>query len=244
MKSMIAKNTFDVGARLVGPAGAVFIVLTVLSSAPAAKTEIDQGWRESFPVDKANLTDTGRNMYFILQPGFRLKLEHGKDGLTVTVLTETKLVDGVRTRIVEEREIKDGVLVEVSRNYFAIDRTTHDVYYFGEDVDMYKNGKVSGHEGAWLSGVKGAKFGLMIPGKATGGDKYYQENAPGIARDRAEIVSTSEDFKVPAGTFKNCLHTRESSEIEPAVEDKWYAPNVGLIKEDNLVLVRVEKGAR
>ena len=244
MSSIIAKYTFNLGAHLASLAGAAFIVLAVLSSAPAAKNEIDKDWRESFPVKKTNLADTGRNTYFILEPGFRLHLEHGKDGLTISVLNETRLVDGVRTRIVEEREIKDGQLAEVSRNFFAIDRTTHDVYYFGEDVDIYENGKVSAHEGAWLSGVNGARFGLMIPGKPTGGDKYYQENAPGVARDRAEIVSTTEDFKVPAGTFKNCLHTRESSAIEQANEDKWYAPNVGLIKEDNLVLVRIEKDTR
>jgi hypothetical protein len=34
---------------------------------------------------------------------------------------------------------------------------------------MYKNGKVSGHEGAWLAGVNGARFGLMIPGKPSVG---------------------------------------------------------------------------
>ena len=243
MASMIGKYTLNTGARLASLAGAAFIVLAVLSSA-FARYEIDQDWRESFPVKKTNLADTGRNTYFILEPGFRLQLEHGKDALTITVLNETKLVDGVRTRIVEEREIKDGELVEVSRNFFAIDRTTHDVYYFGEEVDIYENGKVSKHEGAWLSGVKGARFGLMIPGKPINGDKYYQENAPGIARDRAEIVSTTEDFKVPADTFKNCLHTRESSAIEQANEDKWYAPNVGLIKEDNLVLVRVDRDSR
>jgi len=240
----IAPYTLKTRERLASLAGAAFIMFVVLSSAPAARTRVDKDWRESFPVKKSNLADAGRNTYFILEPGFRLHLEHEKDALTITVLNETRLVDGVRTRIVEEREIKDGQLVEVSRNFFAIDRTTNDVYYFGEDVDIYENGKVSSHEGAWLAGVKGARFGLMIPGKPIVGDKYYQENAPGIARDRAEIVGTTEDFKVPAGTFKNCLHTRETSAIEQANEDKWYAPNVGLIKEDNLVLVKVDKNTR
>jgi hypothetical protein len=241
---MIAKYALRTGAGLALLAIAASIVLAFFSSAPGAMNKVDKEWRESFPVNKTNLANTGRNTYFILEPGFRLHLEHQKDALTITVLNETRLVDGVKTRIVEEREIKDGRLVEVSRNFFAIDRTTHDVYYFGEEVDIYENGKVSSHEGAWLSGVKGARFGLMIPGKPMGGDKYYQENAPGVAMDRAEIVSTAEDFKVPAGAFKNCLHTRESSAIEAVTEDKWYAPNVGLIKEDNLLLVRAGKDTR
>jgi hypothetical protein len=35
------------------------------------------------------------------------------------VLDETKTVDGVETRIVEERETVNGKPIEVSRNYFA-----------------------------------------------------------------------------------------------------------------------------
>ena len=59
--------------------------------------------------------------------------------------------------------------------------------------------------------------------------------------DRAEIISTAEEFKVPAGTFKNCLHTRESSALESGSADKWYAPGVGMIKDANFVLVKIEK---
>jgi hypothetical protein len=201
-----------------------------------------QVWRDSFPVDKANLADTGRNPYFILEPGYRLTLANAKDTLIVTVLEDTKLVDGVKTRVVEERETKGGKLEEVSRNYFAIDKITSDLYYFGEDVDMYKDGKVSSHEGAWLAGVNGARFGLMIPGKPAVGARYYQENAPKVAMDRAEIISVTEESKVPAGVFKNCLHTRESSALEKGSEDKWYAPGVGLIKDEDFVLAKVEKG--
>ena len=43
-----------------------------------------QVWRNSFPVDKANLSDTGRNPYFILEPGYRLTLIH--DGDTGVIL--------------------------------------------------------------------------------------------------------------------------------------------------------------
>ena len=201
-----------------------------------------QGYRDTFTVDKANLTDTGRNTYFILEPGYRLVFQNGKDTLTVTVLGETKMVDGVRTRIVEERETEGGQLAEVSRNYFAIDRTTGDVYYFGEDVDEYKDGKVVGHGGAWLSGANGGRFGLMVPAKPRVGDRYYQEIAPKVAMDRAEVVSVTEEVKVPAGAFKGCLHTKESSAIEGGVEDKWYAPDVGLIKDADFVLAKIEKG--
>src|SRR4030095_6201749 len=100
-------------------------------------------------------------------------LEGGNEQLTITVLDETKKVDGVETRVVEERETKNGKLGEVSRNYFAISKRTNSVYYFGEDVDIYKDGKVVNHEGGWLAGVKDARFGLMMPGQATLKAKYY-----------------------------------------------------------------------
>jgi hypothetical protein len=201
----------------------------------------DQGWRDTFQVDKANLSDAGRNPYFILEPGYRLTLTHGKDTLIVNVLDETKVVDGVKTRIVGERETERGELAETSRNYFAIDTTTRDVYYFGEDVDTYKGGKVSGHEGSWLAGVNGARFGLMMPGKPVVGDKYYQEIAPNVAMDRAEIISVNEEVKGPLGPVrKNCLHTRETSAIEKGSEDKWYAPDVGLLKDGEFFLSLVQ----
>lgn len=223
------------------PMFAVALAVVLAISAEAAGTRSKKGWRDSFAVDKANLVDTGTGTYLILEPGYRLHLAHGKDTLTVTVLNETKLVDGVTTRVVEERETKNGKLAEVSRNYFAIDKSTNDVYYFGEEVDIYKNEEVVGHEGAWLAGVNGARFGLLMPGKPKIGDKYYQEIAPRVAMDRSEIISMSEEVTVPAGTFK-CLRTRESSDLERGTEGKWYAPGVGLIKDAEFILVKIDRG--
>ena len=207
----------------------------------AVSCAAETNFQDTFNVDKINLADKGSNTYMILKPGFKLILTDGRDNLTITVLDETKTVDGVRTRVVEERETKDGKLDEVSRNYFAIDKANGDMYYFGEDVDMYDaNGKVTGHEGAWLSGLNGARFGLMMPGKLRLGGRYYQELAPGVAMDRAEVVSVSETVKVPIGTFKNCLKTTESSGLESGVEDKLYAPGVGLLKDGGFKLTKIE----
>jgi hypothetical protein len=233
--------------RLVPAVAATLLAVAFVVAAVGAKEEgkpeaVKGTFRDTFAVDKANLADTGKNTYFILQPGCRLVYEDGKDTLTITVLDETKTVDGVKTRVVEERETKNGRLEEVSRNYFAIDKVAGDVYYFGEDVDMYdKSGKVTGHGGSWLAGVNGARFGLMMPGEPKVGDKYYQEVAPGTAMDRAEVVSVTENFKAPAGEFKNCLRTRESSGLESGSEDKWYAPDVGLVKDADFVLTKIEK---
>jgi hypothetical protein len=217
------------------------VFAAVVAAAAFAWQSDSDSWRASFAVDKTMLSATGSNLYFVLRPGLRLYYEHGKNTLTTTVLSETKMIDGVETRVVEDRETKNGRLAELTRDYYAIDRNTHDVYYFGEDVDTYKNGKLVGHEGAWLSGVKGARFGMMMPGAIQVGLKFYQELAPGVGMDRAEVVGMGETVTTPAGTFKNCIRTKETSALEKGMaDDKWYAPGVGMVKEGEFVLVKVE----
>jgi hypothetical protein len=203
---------------------------------------LDPTFTSRFDVDKPDLTSTGRNPYFILETGYVLTLEGGSTRLVITVLNETRTVDGVDTRIVEERETDKGQLIEVSRNFFAISRRTNAVFYFGEDVDMYANGKVTSHEGAWLSGVNGARFGLAIPGLPLVRARYYQEIAPKVAMDRAEIVSLTESLKTPAGAFTNVLKVEETTPLEPGVKEaKFYAAGVGLIQDGELKLVKYGK---
>jgi len=204
----------------------------------------DASFRDTFAVTKAQLSSSGTGKYFILEPGTRLTYTHAVDTLTITVLNETKLVDGVQTRVVEEHETEGGKLVEISRNYFAIDKATGDVYYFGEDVDIYKDGKVTAHDGSWASGVNGARFGMMIPGAPKVGDRFQQEVAPQAAMDRVEITSVTETVKTPAGEFKNCVVTKETSPLEAGSSSKTYAPGVGLVVDDEFVLSKVERAGR
>jgi hypothetical protein len=206
-------------------------------SAKSSGAKTDQsGYRDTFDVNKASLTPTGNNAYLPIQPGRVLKLVHGNDRLTVSILPGTKTVDGVAAGILEEREEKGGQLIEVSHNYFATDPSTGNVYYFGEDVDNYKEGKIINHESAWLAGEKGARFGLMLPGKPKRGEKFYQEIAPKVALDRVEVVSIDETVKTPAGTFEHCVHLRETTPLEPDVSHKYYAPGIGMIKDDEFEL--------
>lgn len=236
-------------ARLAGIAGLFAALIALIALAPsgqtapcdraAAKDDKDTApWTDTFPVEPGELGPTGRNPYFILEPGYFLVLRKGNEESTITVLGETKKVDGVETRIVEEKETKNGKIVEISRNYFAISKRTNSVYYFGEDVDMYENGKLVSHEGAWLSGVKGARFGLMMPGTPLIGGRYYNEIAPKMAMDRAEILSMTETVETPAGTFKNCMKIAETTPLEPGNKEyKYYAHGIGLVMDDKQELI-------
>ncbi len=219
----------------------------MLTAAPlAAQTKAEKvavtpgaAWQETFAIKECKLATTGRNEYFVLEPGFRTELRSKDTRLVVTVLDQTKMVDGVMTRVIEEREWKEGKLYEVARNFFAICESTKDVYYFGEEVDFYKDGKVSDHSGSWVAGKDGAKAGLIMPGKPAVGMRYYQEIAPGVAMDRAEIVKTDGSCKTPAGTFANCLATKETTALDLTVEEfKNYAPGIGLISDSELRLTK------
>lgn len=215
------------------------IVAMLLAGAAALAAQPAKDFQSVFAVEKKNLGIKGANPYFPLTPGYQLSYAHGKDTDTLTVLNETKMIDGVETRVVEDRELKNGRLIELTRDYYAIDAATNDVYYMGEDVDVYKNGKVVGHEGAWLSGVNGAKFGLMMPGTPKAAQKFYQELAPKVGQDRAEILSVDEKITTPAGTFEKCVHVVETSALEKGLHDhKWYAPGVGQVRDAEMLLVK------
>jgi hypothetical protein len=211
-------------------------------AAPAGKAP----YQKDFDVRVGDLSSTGRNPYFVLEPGYVLTYQGTEDGqpaeLVVTVLPETRVLAGIETRVVEERETSKGQISEVSRNFFAISKSTGDVYYFGEEVDNYKDGRLHGHEGSWLAGEHGYRFGLALPAQPKQGQRYFQEIAPGTAMDRAEILSLEDTLSTPAGRFEHVLKTRESSPLEPGVKEyKYYAPGVGLIRDGGLLLQKIDE---
>jgi hypothetical protein len=207
-------------------------------------------YTNQFELDECTFADDGRNAHFSIHPGDTLVLEGRDDGqllrVQITVLDETKSVTfteedeslTVNTRVVEEREWKDGELVEVSRNYFARCLQTGDIVYFGEDVDIYEGGVVVGHDGSWLAGQAGARPGLIMPGRFLLGSRYAQEIAPGVAQDRAEHVKMKLTVVTPAGTFEDCVEVLETTPLEPGSESvKRYCPEIGLVLDGKAKLV-------
>jgi len=202
----------------------------------ATKTGGGRKWTDSFDQENCTFSSVGRNRFFVLEPGYQLVLENNDEKVVITVLNETKKIGSIETRIVEERKEENGELKEVSRNFFAICKEHGDVFYFGEEVDDYEDGKIVRHSGAWRADEKDSKAGIIMPGTILLGARHYQEIAPN-AMDRAEINSDNVTMKTPAGTFKNCIRVEETSGIDP--DDKCYktyAPGVGLIQDEDLLL--------
>jgi len=222
---------------------ALAALLLVPARSPQTQADKDpRPFTDRFDFVESELVSSGTNPYFVLEPGFTARFEGGGGTLVITVLAETKKVGEVETRVVEERETDEGELVEVSRNYFAISKRTNDVYYFGEDVDNYEDGKLANHGGSWLAGKDGARAGLMMPGTPLVGARHYQEIAPGHALDRAEILSLSESYATPAGKFERVLKVEETTPLEPKEkEHKHYARGVGLLNDGEMKLVKFGK---
>ncbi|MBM2816138.1 MAG: hypothetical protein HW421_2900 [Ignavibacteria bacterium] len=220
----------------------VSLIVVIIISVNAQGKDDKRQFTESFNQGNCTFLTTGQNLYFILEPGYQQTLQgiDGKDTiiLVITVLNETKKIGNIETRIVEEHESVNGEVIEISRNYLAFCKETGSIFYFGEDVDIYKNGKVESHEGAWIAGGDN-KAGVLMPGMPLIGARYYQEIAPKVAMDRAEIISLTEILVTPAGKFKNVLKTEETTPIEPKEKSyKYYATGVGLIKDGDLLLIK------
>jgi hypothetical protein len=213
------------------------ILITLFLSAVASAQS--KQFTEDLMQKDCMFETTGRNRFFILEPDYQLTLENKNGGrLVITVLNETRKIGDVETRVVEENESENGKPVEISRNFFAFCEQTGSIYYFGEEVDIYKNGKIVKGKDAWTAEGNN-KAGVAMPGLVLLGARYYQEIAPGAAMDRAEILSTSETKNTPAGNFTNCLKTEETTPLEPKEKEyKFYAPGIGLIQDEDLLLIK------
>lgn len=214
---------------------------------------------DDFPLGECEFVSVGENRYFLLQPGREAHFNNFQcvaegecsetEELVISVLNETRditlAINGeattVTTRVVEERETVDGQLAEISRNFFAECAGTQDVYYFGEEVDIYQDGVVVSHEGEWLAGSGGAEPGIIMPGGAfLLGARYFQEVAPGVALDRAEHVGAGLAIEVPAGNIDDCVEVEETTPLDKkSVSTKIYCPGSGLVFDDGLELVLV-----
>ena len=223
------------------------LVLGALLAAPLAAVAAED-FTASFRIQDCEFLARGVNPHFILEPERQLVYDGEDEELFVTVLEETRRirlpiagrVRTIHTAVVEEREFEDGEIKEISRNFFAICEKTNDVYYFGEEVDIYEDGEVVSHDGAWLAGRDGAQPGILMPGTFLLGSRYYQEVAPEVALDRAEHVAEGLDVETAAGSFGACVEVDETSPLEPGHHSrKVYCPGVGLVIDNDLMLVEI-----
>ena len=175
------------------------------------------------------------NPYLPLKPGTRrVYRETDEEGhelrVVVRVTRRTKRVaSGIVGRVVRDTVTEDGELVEDTFDWYAQDRKDN-VWYLGERTTEYEDGKPVSTAGSFEDGVDGARRGIVMLARPRVGREYAQERAPGVAEDRARVLSRDEQVEVPAGHFRRILMTRDWNPLEPKVNEyKFYAKGVGLV---------------
>jgi hypothetical protein len=187
-------------------------------------------------IDPAGFGPRVTNPWFPLTPGRTLVYAGTKDGKAAIDLlvptSRTRVVGGVRTRVVEDRLYLNGVLEERTRDYYAQDRCGN-VWYFGEDTaTIDRHGNVVDTEGTWHAGVDGAQPGVFMQAQPQLGRRFRQEWYRGQAEDVFEVVDRSAAVTVPYGSFRHALRTAEWTALEPGVLDaKLYVRGVGEVAE-------------
>ena len=182
-------------------------------------------------IDPASFSSTVNNPYFTLTPGttytYKSHDDEGTEINKVTVTDQTKKVMGVTTRVVWDRVWLDGELIEETYDWYAQDKEGN-VWYFGEDSKEHKKGKVASTKGSWEAGVKGAQPGIVMQAQPVPGEPYRQEYLKGEAEDMGQVLSVQETVKVPAGTYENCVKTKDWSALETGnIEHKYYSKEAG-----------------
>lgn len=182
------------------------------------------------------------NEFFPVEVGAQMILKGEDDEgvlvrVEIDVLDEIEDVGGVATRVMRETEYEDGELIEISWNWFA-QAPDGTVCYFGEDVDIYEDGEVVSHDGAWKVGEDGAQAGIMMPGAPEVEQAFYQEYYECFAEDMAEITEFGETIDVPAGVFDDTMSTTDYNPLERcASDDKVYVRGIGLAIDEDAELI-------
>jgi hypothetical protein len=151
----------------------------------------------------------------------------------VFIVTDlVKVIDGVRTVVVWDRDFNSGKLLEGELAFDAQD-DSGTVWLFGEYPEEYSHGKLTGAPDTWISGIARARRGIaMQANPRTGTPSYSQGLAPKIGfADRAKVYLTGQRNCVPAGCYTDVLVNQEWSPSEPHQRQfKYYAPRIGNIR--------------
>jgi hypothetical protein len=192
-----------------------------------------------FNESEFSASTTIDNQWLPLQPGMQFvfkgaadidgERQPARDVFTVTDLT--KIVDGVRTVVVWDRDYSNGRLVEAELALFAQDDSGN-VWLLGEYPEEYDGGEVVDIP-TWISGLQEARAGIAMPAlPALGTPSYAAGWAPAVEfTDRARVHRVGVETCVPSGCYHNVIVIDEFNPDEPGSHQlKYYAPNIGNVR--------------
>ena len=189
-----------------------------------------------FTTASPNLT----NRFLPLAPGTQFTFTGtaaggggGAHQVVLAVTAATKMVNGVRTMALWDRDFVDGELVEEKLAFLGQDADGN-VWNFGEYPEEHEAGVVSAHM-TWLAGIEEATPGILMranpkPNTST----YEQGRAPAIeVLDLGRVHASDQTTCVPAGCYSGVLVIDEwAPNAQPADGHQftYHAPGVGLVQ--------------
>ena len=182
-------------------------------------------------VNPDEFTTIITNRYFSLPVGKKMIFEAnttgGPERIEIEILGDTKVIEGVRTLVYLDTVYLSGQIQEITRDYLAQNKTTGDVWYFGEEVDNYENGKIRDHTGTFIHGKNGAKAGIWMKYEQKVGDSYKQEYYKGGAEDMRDTVATGLNITTNLGTYTDCVKVYDWTPLNiKSREYKTYCPQI------------------
>lgn len=174
---------------------------------------------------------------------FEAETDLGFERIEIEVLSATATVNGIEAVVVADAAYVDGVLVELTEDWYAQDDAGN-VWYLGEETCVYEDDVCVDTEGSWEWGLDGALPGIIMPADPeVTGQPYFQEYYVGHAEDVGEVVEVDTAVSVPAGDFSGCVRTHDTSHLDPELSEyKTYCSGVGvvLIEEGDLLEELIE----
>lgn len=190
-------------------------------------------------INPMDFSTTINNKYFSLPVGKKMTYEattkDGPEKVELQITNETKVIGGVKTIVYLDTVYLNGQIHEITRDYLA-QHKNGDVWYFGEEVDNYENGKLKDHAGTFIHGVDGAKAGVWMKAEQKVGDSYRQEFYKGKAEDMRDVVAVGLTVTTKLATYTECVKVYDWTPLDKkSREHKYYCPGVGaLVLNENL----------
>jgi hypothetical protein len=230
--------------RFVAAAGLAAIAALSLPQARAVVVDPPgyQATEKDFSVDRFSAASTIiNNQYLPIVPGATFTLTGtanrgggGNAHQVIFIVTEvTKMVDGVRTVVLWDRDFQEGVLAEEELAFWAQDDSGN-VWLMGEYPEEHEGNKVSA-PATWLAGNQLSAPGILMrrdPQLNTG--IYKQGEAPSVGfLDQAQVFALNQHDCVPVGCFDGVLVVDEwdpNNQPQDGHQFKYHAPGVGIIQ--------------
>ena len=158
------------------------------------------------------------------------ELEHT---ILLTITDLTKVIGGVNSVVIWERDISDGELLEAELAFRAQDDDGN-VWHLGEYSETYEDGELVGGK-TWLVGhLEGARAGVMMQADPQPGTPAFSEGfapPPVSWTDFGRLREIGQSDEVEYGSFTDVVVLEEFNEEEPgAFQIKSYARGTGLIR--------------